>query len=382
MSFFDETLSNDVLFKVFSGMNTSDLRRSMQTNHRWRSLINDYQRVLPGMKNISGKDVLHSRQRNHSSSIMHMLARVQMNCPAVASLDLTECYVDDAVLQTVATMSTLTSLNLGSCSRITDTGLRYIQTLTRLTTLEMGTNCVQITNAGLTHIAGLKHLTTLKIDDCPNVTNRELEKFILRCSQLTTLRLSNCEKITHLPRADAAKKSQLASLDLDRCPNITDAGLEHIARFKHLTSLKLRNTKITDAGLWHVAGLTTLTSLNLNNCVWLRDAGLKHVVEHLPRLTSLSLHRVPKGVTDAVLKHIAGLKHLTTLDVSMNNLITDAGLGYIQTLDKLTTLNLGRCRSITGAGVAGLKHITSLDLWGCPQLRHARSGVLIAELIL
>jgi uncharacterized membrane protein len=56
--------------------------------------------------------------------------------------------------------------------------------------------------------------------------------------------------------------NQVLWLDLAETA-ITDKALAGIARFSHLTRLKLDNTRITDAGIAHIKSLTQLRALNL-----------------------------------------------------------------------------------------------------------------------
>ena len=165
-------LSHDVLLTVFSHLNASDLGRATRVNRRWDGIINHANRILPGMKNIIAKDLLHSRECQKKKSIVDLLAWVKEKSPTVANVDLTKCYVDDEVMEIVSDMTTLTSLNLPH-STITDTGLERIPQLTQLASLDL-TGCDEITDTGLVYVAGLTHLTSLNLSGCDKITDAGL----------------------------------------------------------------------------------------------------------------------------------------------------------------------------------------------------------------
>jgi len=97
------------------------------------------------------------------------------------------------------------------------------------------------------------------------------------------------------------------------------------------------------------------------------------ILESLPAPTmafglGLSLNN---QITDAALKEVVKLQHLTSLDLTGCKQITDVGLKGLAQAQKLTSLNLGGCMQITDAGlkeVAKLLKLTSLNLAGCIQI--------------
>jgi Leucine-rich repeat (LRR) protein len=92
------------------------------------------------------------------------------------------------------------------------------------------------------------------------------------------------------------------------------------AKGKPIVGVDLSGTKLTDAGLKHLAGLKQLQWLLLSfNKV--TDAGLKHLAG-LKQLQWLDLSHTK--VTDGGLKHLAGLKQLQWLDLT-NTQVTDQG---------------------------------------------------------
>ena len=80
------------------------------------------------------------------------------------------------------------------------------------------------------------------------------------------------------------------------------------------------------------------------------DAGLKHLAG-LKRLQHLKLYGT--GVTDAGLKHLAGLKRLQHLSLYKSE-VTDAGLKHLARFKQLKTFNLSKTK-VTAKGKAELK---------------------------
>ena len=161
-------------------------------------------------------------------------------------------------------------------------------------------------------------------------------------ARVDTLFLSGAY-LTDTGLKELVKVQQLKDLCLWCCP-VIDADLKEVVKLKHLEKLNLGGTKITGNGLKEVTILQKLTYLNLR---------------YLP-------------VTDADLWELAKLKNLTHL-VLNDTQVTDEGLKKIVNLGKLIYLELkndpenGYVPQITDAGLkelAKLKHLTELYLYG------------------
>jgi hypothetical protein len=113
-------------------------------------------------------------------------------------------------------------------------------------------------------------------------------------------------------------------------------------------ALELGFTEVTDAGLKHLAGLKNLSSLHLTSTK-VTDAGLKHLTT-LNNLSSLDLSHTQ--VTDAGLKHLTGLKNLSYLELCFTQ-VTDAGLKPLAGLKNLSSLHLAGTK-VTDAGLKDL----------------------------
>ena len=144
-------------------------------------------------------------------------------------------------------------------SKVNDAGLLHLESLPRITVLELGNNRA-ITDEGLVHLRKLKKLETL---------------YLYRSSVTG----SGLRHIADLPN--------LTALQLNWAP-LTDDGLEEIQHMKNLKALVLEDTQITDDGLAFLQGLSKLEHLQLHNTK-ITDRGLEHL-QALSNLKQLSLH--------------------------------------------------------------------------------------------
>jgi Leucine-rich repeat (LRR) protein len=121
------------------------------------------------------------------------------------------------------------------------------------------------------------------------------------------------------------------------------------AKDEPIVGVKLSGPKVTDAGLKHLAGLKQLRTVNLYNTK-VTDAGLKHLAG-LKQLQRLYL--IDTQVTDAGLNELAGLKQLQRLYL-IDTQVTDAGLKHLAGLKQLRELGLNGTK-VTDKGKADLK---------------------------
>lgn len=116
-----------------------------------------------------------------------------------------------------------------------------------------------------------------------------------------------------------------------RIRRIDDYGLRELVRelveCPNITTLNLsENRNVTDAGLVHLAGLPHLTRLNLSSCS-INDGGLVHLVS-LPNLAWLNLAYCNR-LSDACLKHIRAMPRLRFVDLQGCLSITRAGISRL-----------------------------------------------------
>ena len=81
-----------------------------------------------------------------------------------------------------AQLTQFTTLDLGGCDKITDTGLQHVALLTQLASLGLD-ECDKITDTGLKHVAQLTHLTSLDLGYCEKITDTGTGWSTLRSSR-------------------------------------------------------------------------------------------------------------------------------------------------------------------------------------------------------
>lgn len=125
-------------------------------------------------------------------------------------------------------------------------------------------------------------------------------------------------------------------------PKVTDAILRPLKTLPGLRHLELRDTRVTHAGLQYLQDL--------------------HQLEGFYARQDLL---APPEISDAGLRHLAGLKRLEHLQLSSPQM-TDRGLEHLSGLTGLLELNLSRTK-ITSEGVkciASLRQLRTLSLYG------------------
>lgn len=101
-----------------------------------------------------------------------------------------------------------------------------------------------------------------------------------------------------------------------------------------------------------LAGLTPISTLDLSENRNITDDGMKalSVLTHLRRLNLSSC-----SLTNPAMDWVAKLEHLEELDLSYCNRLSDLALKPLRKLSRLQKLNLQGCVKITNGGVAHLR---------------------------
>jgi Leucine-rich repeat (LRR) protein len=143
---------------------------------------------------------------------------------------------------------------------------------------------------------------------------------------------------------------------------VSDVELIDIAHLPNLERLDLSHTRITDEGMLHLKSATGIRELKLLYAEQITDQGMS-AIKRWKTLTRLDLRgtRIANGTLDIV----SHLPYLEALDVA-NTQVTDNGLDLLITLTNLKELALGRGR--TGetdlSFLRILPSLTDLDLSG------------------
>ncbi len=251
-------------------------------------------RELARMTQLKSLRAGHMSNRVSSSALVEALGGMH----SLQFIDLSSIKgVDDAVLGVIGRMHDLRHLTLYGCCNITDEGVKSLE--------------------------GLKRLETLDLGLCGGVGDRALETIGVELKALRVLRLSG--QISGGGAGGFAGDDEWMN---NRYLRVSDAGLAFICRLPNLEELSLRGSNtLTSAGLRRLAGyaenvmggatpaqFTRLRELDLTDCSGITDEDVEFGLATLPRLSKLYMDGCNQ-LTDAAAKHFARIKTLTHLNI-------------------------------------------------------------------
>lgn len=155
---------------------------------------------------------------------------------------------------------------------------------------------------------------------------------------------------------DEIRERRITSVDFGG--QLTDALMARVARFDHVTTLRLNGARmLTDAGLRELACMPQLQHLELNQYPGGRfaDEGLA-VLRQLPSLRVFSMSW-QRGISDAGVRHLEACHALEHVDV-MGTETGDALIAAMAGKTRLKLLHTGRL--VTDAGLARLRDVPQL----------------------
>ncbi|KAF5179226.1 F-box/LRR-repeat protein [Thalictrum thalictroides] len=265
------------------------------------------------------------------------MAHVVLNCPQLQDLDVGSCHkLSDAGIRSAATSCPLlSSLDMSNCSCVTDETLR-----------EIGDNCA--------------HLHALNASYCPNIT---LESVAM--PMLNVLKLDNCEGITSASMVWISRSVMLEVLELDNCGLLASVSLT----LQHLQTIRLVHCrKFIDLNLQ----CPLLSSITVSNCPSL----------HRITLTSNSLQKLVLQRQESLTTLALRCQCLQEVDLteceSLTNVICDVfsdggGCPILRSLvldscESLTAVRLSST-SLISLSLVSCRGMISLEL-ACPYLEH------------
>lgn len=263
-----------------------------------------YFRALASMRTLTTLDL--SRNQGTASTCVRALQRLT----ELSHLDLSNFQMlTDEELCTVASMPGLKGLHLRFCGRVGDLGMRALAhglTGNTLAALNIQ-NCNQLTNEGVHHLSTIACLEVLNMRHCRNISDIALQSL--------------------------ATMNRLRSLNIGFCRKITNTGVQYLRRLWSLESLWLSFIQnLTDDGLQDIGELANLQHLDLGSCVQLTDKA------------TLALKRLPM---------------LNILNLSDIELLTDEGVKGLGTMPALATLHLHCCRNVS---IEAMEHLNRVGI--------------------
>jgi hypothetical protein len=222
------------------------------------------------------------------------------NLSALTHLNLSRLKVSDEGLRVVSNMSSLTWLSLADSPEVTAKGWPAVGKLTNLTHLDVNNAgssyhpSLGMTDEALQAVgSGLKALTFLNLHSCSKVANEGL-RALSGCVALTDLNLESCS-LDAGSMLQVGRLTTLKSLDVTFCMDDAE-GLCELSKLTALTFLKMESCYcLSVAGVRALRALTALTDLNFQDCemhgdpVHAQSDAVRELCDSLPSLTALEL---------------------------------------------------------------------------------------------
>ncbi|KAE8694435.1 F-box/LRR-repeat protein 14 [Hibiscus syriacus] len=265
--------------------------------------------------------------------------------------------MDDQGLSVLAGYCPLLSdFTLSYCTFVTDIGLRYLASCSKLSALKLNFN-PRITGCGiLSLVEGCRSLAILHLIHCLNVNSVEWLEYLgkletledLSIKNFRELRLVNC--IISPGRGLACvlgKFRNLEKIHLDMCIGARDSDTVSLAqKSSNLLSISLpvpsdfsqpllmnNPLTLTDESLKATAQNCLMLEIVIQNCP-VRELALDHV----------------NSFTDIGMKALCSAQHLETLELERCQEISDEGLQLVSQFPCLRVLQLRKCLGITDDG--------------------------------
>lgn len=313
--------------------------------------------VLADLRNL--RHLKMKRCRNVSDMGLGQLAKLDK----LESLNLARCLniSDEGVALLVAGATSLQTLNIKFCYKITNTGIAALAGLHSLTSLNCS-HCRLLSDVGLRGLTGLNHLKTLKISDCDQITDYGIEA-ISGMSSLTALHAS-IERTLQQQKTDESLSSigrnlvNLVTLKYTLGGETTMNGIRDMASLPKLKELRLGRVGVPMDELFDAFGqMTSLETLRLNDCGDILE-GSMDALTSLQNLRLLSL-----GANTGAKLHDSGIEVLASMDkleaLSITKFNRFRGMP-LRGLTKLKKLDLVMCNSIQQPGIDGLTVLKGL----------------------
>ncbi|KAK4703175.1 F-box and leucine-rich repeat protein GRR1, partial [Phenoliferia sp. Uapishka_3] len=282
----------------------------------------------PGLRRLTTFKIHQIKLRSVESLTDTPIILLSLHCPLLLEVDLISCPLISSLslLQLFRTSHHLRELSLQACTSITDTG--FPPQIPSLLPPPSSTTT-------LTTTTGTEIEAPLSLIHEPRI--RQFDH--LRYLDLTSLNLISDEAVRgivkHAPR--------IRNLILAKCAGLTDDSVEAICGLgKHLHYLHMGHmAAITDSAVMKLArSCTRLRYIDLACCNLLTDMAVFELAAHLPRLKRIGLVRVV-NLTDAAIYALFARSTLERIHLSYcDNLTVQAIHELLQHLPRLTHLSL------------------------------------------
>lgn len=254
----------------------------------------------------------------------------------------------------------------------TSQGLAHlISRLPNLVMLNIG-GAEGVTDQVVDELANLKHLTSLDISECQRLTSERGMKALRHLPSLLELSLG-----WNLKLKDSALTSvpcTVTKLDLSYCGELTDDAFNSAARLTSLQTLILRRcSKIGDKGLEVLTqGAPNLRYLDMSY-TGITSTGLSNALPALTSLSNLAIAGCTRAATVLGFNALVGVTRLQNLDASNNGRLDDGCMQAMSFIKQLRHLAVRGCPRVTDHGLmelVRLQHLVCVEIAGCRNVTH------------
>ncbi|XP_010520186.1 PREDICTED: F-box/LRR-repeat protein 3-like [Tarenaya hassleriana] len=232
------------------------------------------------------------RMESCSSVPKEAFGLIGQRCPYLEELDVTDNEVDNEGLKAIGQCSRLSSLKLGICCNIDDTGLEFITSGCRMLKELDLYRCLGITDKGIEAISSSCHgLEMVNMAYNERITDGSLIS-LSRCPRLKVVEVRGCSTVSSRGLSSLANGCrQLTVLDIKKCVNVDDRGMLSLAECsQNLRQINLSYCGVTDVGVVALASLNRLQNMTILHVFGLSPSGLAAALLSSQGLNKVKLH--------------------------------------------------------------------------------------------
>jgi len=273
--------------------------------------------------------------------------------------------VTNKTLKALSVLPGLIYLNMSFCESVSDIGVELVPRT--LNTLRCN-GCRKLTDKLIAGCKGLPMgLTDLDLGSCERITDSGVAVLLARCRDMKRLCLHECPHVTKVPPlatleelylggtsvtgdavASLAVCPKLRVLNVWGCSSMTDTSLSTLSNTLEELTVSFCD-RISDATLQCLG--STLKVLNCSGCPLVTDVG---VISLGQSLRSLRLDAC-RQITDVSLTHLASqCPQLRELHCRGCELLTDKGLTGLKQCPVLAAVTFAGCPLVSRGAVKGL----------------------------
>lgn len=267
--------------------------------------------------------------------------------------------------------SSIKQLSIGRCGDLDRSFPNCLSNVTSLTSLSMK-NCPRITSLPWKRFQGYNSLEKLEIVDCPNITDSE--KFVLPTS-VRCLILNSCGDFVKSLPGCLENLTSLTTLEIRNCPHITELPFQIL---QHLTALRYFTLENCDElRLLELPCFLYLKSFSILNCAKLNDPEMivsedDEEQTNFPALESLLVDKTSVIQLPCLWKRSRSILKLEINGSSEEQIFTGDRKEWFRSLSSLQELCIHNCINLQSLPevLSSTPSLRMLRIYGCPKLTY------------